>query len=337
MTEDRPIPADNTTPASEPAQAWDEAMFAAAAERHRRELQVHCYRMLGSLEEAEDHVQETFLRAWRRRDSFEGRAPVRAWFYRIATNACLETLRRQPRATPRAGLGRLPPYSQFPWLQPYPDRLLDEATPAEEGPDALVVTKETIELAFLAAIQLLPPSQRAVLILRDVLAFSAAETASLLDTTVAGVNSALQRARATLRKFQQSSPPEVAISDPSEQERALVQRYMDAHERADPDAVIAVLRDDARLTISPAGLCWEGREAITPDYKKGFALLGDWRCVPTRANRHPAIAHYLRRPGDSQYRAFSLVVLGIQDGAIAEITTFSEPELFSAFGLTDTM
>jgi len=331
-----PIPGGAATPADKPGRDWDEAMFAAAAARHQRELQIHCYRMLGSLEEAEDHVQETFLQAWRRRDSFEGRAPIRAWFYRIATNACLQTLRRRPRATPAAEPGRLPPYSQFPWLQPYPDRLLDAATPAEEGPDALVVSRETIELAFLAAIQLLPASQRAVLILREVLAFSAAETASLLDSTVAGVNSALQRARATLRKFQQSRPPEAAISAPSEQERALVQRYMDAHEQANPRAVIAVLREDARLTILPAGLCWDGRDEITPDYEEGMGLLGDWRCVPVRANRHPAVAHYLRRWGESQYRAFSLVVLGIQDAAITEITTFAEPGLFAAFGLADT-
>ena len=222
------------------ATAGDESSFATLVKRHRRELHVHCYRMLGSFEEAEDRVQETFLRAWTKRTTFEGRSTYRAWLYRIATNTCLEILRRKsnrPRAMADAG-GRRPPYSEMPWLQPYPDALLDVEATADEAPEPLLVAKETIELAFLAVIQLLPPKQRAVLILRDLLDFSAAETASLLDTTVPAVNSALQRARGTLQKRQGPRDDTPRRPTATEEERALVQHYMDAHEQADPAAVI---------------------------------------------------------------------------------------------------
>jgi RNA polymerase sigma-70 factor (ECF subfamily) len=295
--------------------------------------------MLGSFEEAEDRVQETFLRAWTKRTTFEGRSTYRAWLYRIATNACLEILRRKsnrPRPAADSGGGR-PPYSEMPWLQPYPDVLLDVVATADEAPEPLVVARETIELAFLALIQLLPPKQRAVLILRDLLDFSAAETASLLDATVPAVNSALQRARGTLQKRQ--GPRDDAPSSPTatEEERALVQRYMEAHEQPDPAAVIALLRDDARLTISPMGLCWDGRDNIEPDFLEGMAALGEFRCLPIHANRQPAVAHYLRKWGDSEYRAWSIVVLGIEGGALVDMTTFARPELFAAFGLPPTV
>lgn len=314
-------------------QAGDEPAFGRLVEPHRRELRVHCYRLLGSFEEAEDLVQETFLRAWRRRETFAGHSTLRAWLYRIATNACLEALRRRPRPAPRAGAdGRLPPYSAMPWLQPFPDALLEEPAPAEEEPDAVVVARETIALAFLAAIQLLPPRQRAVLVLRDVLSFSAAETAELLDVTVPAANSALQRARATLATYQRSRDHKGPTAT-SPGERALVQRYMRAHEQADPAAIVAVLRDDARLTISPAGLCWDGREEITQPFLDGMGALGEWRCVATRANRQPAVANYLRRWGEQEYRAFTLVVLGVEEGALVEMATFAQPELFAAFGL----
>jgi RNA polymerase sigma factor (sigma-70 family) len=188
------------------ARDGDESAFALLVQRHQRELHVHCYRMLGTLEEAEDRVQETFLRAWRHIRTFEGRSTFRVWLYRIATNACLETLRRRPRQVPAPADpdGKLPPYSEMPWLEPYPDRLLDQAAPSDDQPDNHTVARETIELAFLAVIQLLPPRQRAVLILRDVLRFSAAETASLLDTSVPAANSALQRAR---RAVDERVPP----------------------------------------------------------------------------------------------------------------------------------
>ena len=171
--------------------------------RYRRELHVHCYRMLGSFDEAEDHVQEVFLRAWRSRDSFEGRASARTWLYRVATNACLDTLRRDARRSVRARsgapAGQGPSIAALPWVQPYPDALLDEIATGQPGPEAVTVSRETISLAFLAAIQLLPPRQRAVLILRDVVGWPAAEVGELLGTSVPAVNSALQRARATLR------------------------------------------------------------------------------------------------------------------------------------------
>jgi RNA polymerase sigma-70 factor, ECF subfamily len=189
------------------ARAGDESAFAVLAESYRRELQVHCYRMLGSFEDAEDMVQETFLRAWRKRSSFEGRSSFRAWLYRIATNACLDALeRRPPRVLPPqvapAADPRVPPLptADVPWLQPYPDRLLEGIAPRDAEPDAVLVSKETIELAFLAAIQQLAPRQRAVLILRDVLGWSAKETAMLLDASVDAVNSALRRARSTLKR-----------------------------------------------------------------------------------------------------------------------------------------
>src|SRR5215218_4508344 len=187
----------STASAAVAARTGDEAAFAALVEPHRRELQVHCYRMVGSLEDSEDLVQETFLRAWRRRTTFEGRSSFRAWLYRIATNACLDALQRTPRVV---AAGAIQPLAEVPWLQPFPDHLLEELPTSDAEPEAEVVAKETIELAFIAAIQLLPPRQRAALICRDVLGWSAAESAALLDVTVPALNSALQRARATLKE-----------------------------------------------------------------------------------------------------------------------------------------
>jgi RNA polymerase sigma-70 factor (ECF subfamily) len=295
--------------------------------------------MLGSFEEAEDLVQETLLRAWRRRGTFEGRAPLRAWLYRIATNACLETLRRRPRPAPPGGAeGRLPPYSAMPWLQPFPDALLDAPAPAEEEPQAVAVARETIGLAFLAAIQLLPPRQRAVLLLRDVLSFSAAETAELLDMSVPAANSALQRARATLAAYQRTGEQTMAgPASASAQERALLARYMRAHEQADPAAIVAVLREDARLTINPMGLGWDGREEITQPFLDNMSSLGEWRCLATGANRQPAVATYLRRWDDDTFRAFTLVVLAVEGDELTEMAAFARPELFAAFGLPPTL
>jgi RNA polymerase sigma-70 factor (ECF subfamily) len=314
------------------ARAGDEHAFATLVERYRRELQVHCYRMLGSYQDAEDHVQETMLRAWRRRSSFEGRSSLRAWLYRIATNACLDTLRRHhDRVVPSGVAGP----SEIPWLQPYPDQLLDEVAPSAVQPDVAVVAKETIELAFLAAIQLLSANQRAVLILRDVLGWSAIETADLLDTSVASANSALQRARVALQKQQPERRSEWApTDDPSADERALLDRYMAAHERADAAAVVELLREDVRFTMPPQPTCYQGRAAVAAFFENAFGAgrIGDFRLVPTRANRQPAAANYLRRPGDTLFRALSLDVLRIEGGRLVEITTF-EPRLFPAFGL----
>jgi RNA polymerase sigma-70 factor (ECF subfamily) len=313
----------------------DETTFDTLVARHRRELHVHCYRMLGSFDEAEDLVQEVFLRAWRQRATFEGRSTVRAWLYRIATNACLDALRRSARrpVTPLTTAGP-PSIADMPWLQPYPDHLLDEIAPRDAEPDAAVVAKETIELTFLAAIQLLPPRQRAVLIARDVLGWPATETATLLDASVAAVNSALQRAHATLHQHWPGGRLDLApAADPTEQERALLRRYMDAHEKPDAAAVVALLREDALLVISPRVGTWQGRATVADALESGMASLGEWRMVPTRANRQPAAAGYLRRWDDTVYRAFALTVLRVENGALVEMTAFERPDLFSAFGL----
>ena len=327
----------------------DESAFAALFERHRRELQVHCYRMLGSFEDSEDLVQETFLRAWRKRASFElgRRSSFRAWLYRIATNACLDVLRTRPRRVlpPQVGAATGDPAAppsppaDLPWLQPYPDRLLEPIAPAEDEPGAVVVARETIELAFIAAIQHLPPRQRAVLILRGVLGWSAKDTASLLEASVDSVNSALQRARVTLRNRLGERRTEWARpSEPSDEERELLRRYVDAHERADVAALAELLREDARLTMPPHLTWYAGRKAILIAAQQGFdPEFGDLRTAVAGANRQPAAAHYVRRPGESEYRPLALDVLRIEGGRVAEITSFVFPGLFPAFGLPPTL
>jgi RNA polymerase sigma-70 factor, ECF subfamily len=343
--------------------APDESAFSELVERHRRELQVHCYRMLGSFEDSEDLVQETFLRAWRRRETYEGRSTLRAWLYRIATNVCLDALSRKPRRVLPSQLGPpadppLPvqPPADLPWLQPYPDRLLEGIAPPDDEPEAVVVARETMEIAFLAALQLLPPRQRAALILRDVLDWSAKETASLLDTSVVAANSALQRARATLKRRLPARRLEWApYAGPSEDERRVLRRFMDALERADPTAMIDLLREDVRATMPPTPSWHDGREAIALAISKTLApgspdFIGRWRLVPVGANLQPAAAAYLRQPGDSKFRAFGLDVLRIEHGKVAEITAFLQPgldtddfqiesgfDVFAAFGLPRTI
>ena len=332
------------SPADQRTDSRDQAAFAASLDRHRRELQVHCYRMLGSLEDSEDVVQETFLRAWRRRSSFShrGHGSLRAWLYRIATNACLDVLRGKPRRVlpPQIAAASdpdapIPPPADLPWLQPYPDRLLEAIAPAEDEPGAVVVARETIELAFVAAIQLLPPRQRAVLILRDVLGWSAKDIASLLEASVAAVNSALQRATGTLRDHLGERRMDWApASQPSEDERELLRRYVEAHERADADALAELLREDVRLTMPPHPTWYDGREAVMVATRQGFdPSFGELRTVVAGANIQPAAAHYLRTPGDSRYRALALDLLRLDGGHVAEITSFVSPELFPAFGL----
>ena len=308
-----------------------ESAFAAAIEPHRRELHVHCYRMLGSFDEAEDLVQETFLRAWRGRSSFEGGPFLRAWLYRIATNACLDALKRSSRRVPS-----LSSFAEIPWLQPYPDRLLDEVAPSEAEPDAIVVERETIALTYLAVIQLLPARQRAVVILRDVLGWSASETATMLDSSVAACNSALQRARETLRERLPERPSEWSGAEPTAAELDLLDRFIDAHERADAAAAAALAREDIRITMPPNPWCYDGLEAIRPLLEHGLTAHGEWRLVATRANRMPTAASYLRAHGDTEFRAFKFDVLRVEDGLIAEITTFGAG-LFEAFGLPPTL
>ena len=313
------------------AKAGDESAFSALVERYRRELHLHCYRMLGSFEDSEDLTQETFLRAWRRRETFQGRSTFRAWLYRIATNACLDALERRPRE---------PSGGELPWLQPYPDRLLDEVASSESEPDATLVAKETVELAYLVAIQHLPPKQRAVLIVRDVLGWSAKETASLLETSVASVNSALQRAHAGLKEHLPERRLEwKSGSDPTKQERKLLERFVDATERTDVDALAELMREDLRFSMPPQPGVWEGRDEVVAGWVSGgFGSedFGEFRCTVTRANRQPAVANYVRKPGESEFRALALDVLRIEEGQVAEIITF-EADQFPDFGLPQTL
>jgi RNA polymerase sigma-70 factor (TIGR02960 family) len=298
-----------------------------AFDSHRRELHVHCYRMLGSFDEAEDAVQEVFLRAWRARDTLTGSGNVRAWLYRIATNVALDALRARSRRTPA-----LESFADVPWLQPYPDRLLDEIAPPEDEPDAVVVARETIALAYVAVIQLLPPRQRAVLILRDVLEWSAKETADMLEISVPAANSALQRARATLEE----QPVPSSAGELTDAERDLLERYVDAHQRADVEASLALAREDLRVTMPPHPYVYDGIEQIRPLMAEGLPSAGEWRVLPTSANRMPAAACYLREPGGTEFRAFKLDVLRVVDGKVAEITTF-DASLFDQFGLPATV
>lgn len=308
-----------------------ESAFEELSHRHRRELHVHCYRMLASYDEAEDAVQEAFLRAWRGRADFDGGALVRAWLYRIATNVCLDVLRAKGRRAIDSHA-----CNEISWLQPYPDRQLDQIPSSEDGPDVVAVARETIELAYLAALQTLPPRQRAALILREVLGLPAAEIATHLDTSVAAVNSALQRARITMQDHLPSHRSEwsATSSTPSADERELVAKFIDAHQRYDTAAAIALIADDIRITMPPYDMCFDGVQGMLPLLERAFGpdRDGEWRLVPTTANRMPAAGSYLLRPGDSEYRAFKLDVIRVEEGKVAEITTFG-PALFPEFGL----
>jgi RNA polymerase sigma-70 factor (TIGR02960 family) len=316
------------------SQTITESAFESRFRNHQRELHVHCYRMLASFHEADDAVQETFLRAWRSRDSVEDGGLFRAWLYRIATNVCLDVLRRTKRQA-----ATMHHVAEVPWVQPYPDQLLDEIATGDDEPDTVVVERETIELTFLAALQVLPPRQRAALIARDVMGWPASETATALDTTVAAANSALQRARATMQEHLPSRRAEwAAAREPSAEERELLERFIDAHQRCDAEAAIAIAADDIRITMPPYPWRYEGLEEVVPLLERGFGdeRDGDWQLLPTAANRLPAAASYLRRHGDSEFRAFKLDVLRIVDGKIAEITTFGY-SLFPQFGLPEVL
>ena len=228
-------------------------------------------------------------------------------------------------------------FRDVPWLQPYPDRLLDDIAPREAEPDAVVVARETIELTFIAVIQTLPPRQRAVLILRDVLEWPARETAALLEMSVPAANSALQRARQTVQELRSAERLERSAEELTERERRLLQGFIDTHERGDAAAAAAMVADDIRITMPPHPFLFEGREAMASLLERAFGpeTPGDWLLVPTRANRQPTAASYLRQPGDSEYRAFKFDVLRVEGGVIAEVTTF-DASLFDAFGLPPT-
>ncbi|KAB2897495.1 MAG: sigma-70 family RNA polymerase sigma factor [Kofleriaceae bacterium] len=322
--------------------AGDQEAFRALFDRHRRELQVHAYRMLGSFSDTEDLLQETFLRAWNRRASFEGRASVRAWLYRIATNACLDVLRQRKRrrALPFDVVPPIGPESPMPadpgdvdWLEPFPDHLLSHDDPA-----AAAVTRESLELVFLAAIHHLSPVQRAVIILRDLLGWSARETAQALETTEAAVKSALQRGRPILEEHlparrPDASPPRTRASD---EERAVLDRYIAAMQADDVDALAAVLRDDVRVAYPQVGIWCDGAQAFIKGSRE-HAPPGDFRFVATTANLQPAVAIYHRAPGAPAFALTALELVRVVDGRIAEIVDFDPAVLSSAFGLPPTL
>jgi RNA polymerase sigma-70 factor (ECF subfamily) len=308
----------------------DERGFSGRVERHRRELHVHCYRMLGSFEDAEDTVQETFLRAWRRRETFEGRSTFRAWLYRIATNACLDLLAKR-RPEPATG-------GEVPWLQPYPDRLLDEVPAGDvDEPEAVAVARETIELAYLVAVQHLAPRPRAVLILRDVLGWPAKDVAELLGVSVNSVNSALQRARAGMREHLPAERQDWAGDEEDARTRELVRRYTDASVATDVDGLAALLREDVRFSMPPTPGLHVGRDTVLNGWvEDGFEELTDLRAVLTSVNRQPAVAFYQWRKGDGAYLPLTIDVLRVADGMIAEITTF-HGDRFPRLGLPESL
>jgi RNA polymerase sigma-70 factor (TIGR02960 family) len=315
------------------ARTDDAGGFAMLTERFRRELLAHCYRMLASYEDAQDMTQETFLRAWAKRESFQGRASLRTWLYRIATNTCLDFLEKRRDRTPiptelhgAGGTG-----TEVLYLQPWPDSEPDD-------PHERAVAKETIELAFIVAVQHLPARQRAVLILRDVLGWPAQQTADTLELTLTSANSALQRARATMREHLPEGRLDWsarAAQELKDDERRLVAAYVRAHESLDIDGLSALLREDLRFAMPPQPGVWIGRDGTVQGWVDGGFGRGeyaDWKCRTTTANGQPAVAMYLRRPGASTYEAFTMDVLRIQDGLIAEIITF-DSDVFDWFRL----
>jgi RNA polymerase sigma-70 factor (TIGR02960 family) len=323
------------------AREGDGLAFRQLTDPFRREIQLHCYRILGSLQDAEDMLQETLLAAWRGLDAFEGRASLRTWLYRIATNRCLNLLRSNARRPAK----EVPPMPEPPpptrrseplWLQPYPDILLEGLPDAAPGPAARYETKEATALAFVAGLQRLPPLQRTALVLRDVLGFSAGESAAILETTEASVKGALQRARATLAQ-REIDPSRAPLPD-SPQERELVARFVEAFERGDTKAVVALLTDDAWLTMPPYPFEYQGKAAITLFLEHRAGVRDPRRrVVPTRANGQPAFGFYV----DDRYariaRPWGLVVLTLDGEQISAITFFSDTSVFAHFGLPRTL
>jgi RNA polymerase sigma-70 factor (TIGR02960 family) len=329
------------------ARAGDADAFRVLTEPYRHEIEVHCYRILGSAQDAEDLLQETLLAAWRGLDGFAGRSSLRAWLYRIATNRCLNALRdagRRPREMPPPL--DLPPgsppaagHDEPVWLEPYPDVLLERVPDAAPGPEARYEAREAIGLAFVTGLQRLPPIQRAVLVLRDVHGFRAAEVAEMLDTSEAAVTSALQRARATLEARLPARDRERAPAPRSARERDLVGRFADAFEGGDIDALVALLTEDARLTMPPHPARWEGATAIGA-FLSTVPLRGAlrrFRLVPTRANGQPAFAFYVRVPWAPVARAAGILVLTLEGGRIAAMTVFHDTSLLPRFGLPRTL
>jgi len=342
----------------EAARRGDEDAYADLVAPRRAELHAHCYRMLGSVQDAEDALQEALLRAWRGLPRFQGRSSVRSWLYRIATNACLDALGRRPArmlpldhgpaSDPHDGPGR--PLVESVWIEPYPDERL--AARLDEGaPEARFDMRESVELAFVAALQHLPPRQRAVLILREVLGFSAAEVAEELDTTVASVNSAMQRARASLdERLPDESQQAVARRLGDAELREIVDRYVAAWEAGDVEAVVGMLAEDVVVTMPPMATWYAGRDAARV-FLEEFAFARRWsrdrevfeagvrdvRLVRTSANGQPALAAYNRDPEDGRLRPYALQVLTLRGGLIAQVDGFVTPRHFPAFGLPDVL
>ena len=331
-----------TTTALARARAGDGEAFRELTDPYRSELQVHCYRILGSVQDAEDMLQETLLAAWRGLGQFEERASMRSWLYKIATNRCLNALRdggRRPAghqwsAPPPEPTRRTEPL----WLQPYPGELLDDLPDAAPGPEARYEAKEAVALAFVAGLQRLPPRQRAVLVLRDVLGYPAAQAAGVLAVSEVSVNSALQRARATLAAQLPAARRDSAPAPRSARERKLTSRFADAFEAGDTGHLVALLTEDASLTMPPEPLEYQGHPAIA-NFFQTRAWWGTQapRLVPTRASNQPAFGAYLADPHEPVARAHSLIVLTLAGDKICAITRFGNDNLFPHFGLPPTL
>jgi RNA polymerase sigma-70 factor, ECF subfamily len=330
------------------AAARSEEEFHRLVEPYRAELHAHCYRMLGSVHDAEDALQDALLRAWRSLGRFEGRSSLRAWLYRIATNTCLDAIKRRPKrvlpldyapaADPHGGPGR--PLSETVWIEPYPDEPLG-VTDARATPEARYEQRESVELAFIAALQHLPARQRAVLILREVLGFSAREVAETLDSTTASVNSALQRARKAIDEHLPDRSQQATLRTLGDDAvRELVERYVDAWERGDVDAVAAMLAEDAAIAMPPMASWFRGSDVLV--FLRDWAFSGRLynaegnrrvRVIPTRASGQPAFGTYSWDPQRECYLPTVLQVLTLRGDRIEEITGFVAPALFERFGL----
>jgi RNA polymerase sigma-70 factor (TIGR02960 family) len=325
------------------ARAGDGEAFGELTDPYRGELQVHCYRILGSVQDAEDLLQETLLAAWRGLERFQGRSSLRAWLYRIATNRCLNALRdsgRRPQqvAAPSVTLPEPTRRAEPVWLEPYPDLLLEDLPDRAPGPEARYEAKEAIELAFMTALQRLPPRQRAVLVLRDVLGFPTAEIADMLDSSEPSIKGALQRARATLQAQLPTDDRERAPLPNSPRERELVGRFADAVEAGDVDGLVALLTDAAWLTMPPEPHQYQGHGAIAA-FLRDRAILRDarLRVVPTRANTQPAFGCYLPLPRAAIAHAYGLLVLTLEGDRISAITWFADTSVFARLGLPRTL
>jgi RNA polymerase sigma-70 factor (ECF subfamily) len=322
------------------ARGGDEDAFRRIVEPHRAGLHVHCYRMLGSLQDAEDALQETLLRAWRGLAGFQGRSSATTWLYRIATNACLDAIARRPKRVlpvdygpptgPEVDPGE--PLVESVWLEPYPDERL--VADGYAAPEARYEQREAVELAFVAALQHLPARQRAVLILREVLGFSARETSEALETTVASVNSALQRARKAVDERLPAQSQQATIRSLSdEQVRDLVERYINAWEKGDVEALRGLLVQDATFSMPPWAAWWRGRETIAWFAKEAQEFCAEARAVPSRANGQAAIAYYHKDSETGRYRAAAIDVVTFEGAMIKDITAFITPGIFPRFGL----